>query len=378
MNIQNRKYEWCKFSFASYRTDYELRRCSDAARLLWWDVLALMATGSEVGYLTLSGRPWTLAELAAECGKRPARIKSLLAELMEKNIFSIRPKDGALYSRRMVREHAERERAYRNGKMGGNPALLAARGAANECAHNEPTSHIFPPSHPPRETPRNGPYLPPMNQQGLTPPLTQKRKEKEVQLKDSEEREEAKKTQRASSFIAAHSPIRGEGHSSHHSQASALALPEWLPQEPWKNYIAMRKTIKKPATLSMQRQIIKTLEQYKEEGYDITAILRQSTARHWVGLYTPKDCTMNENSDISARPIKGRRVQNQYQVLDDMAREWGLAELDISSAPSSVLTSASSVVEGTKTPFGGAPMLPETPSPPAQKGLFVVKNLTHG
>jgi hypothetical protein len=87
-------------------------------------MLALMHRSERYGQLLISGRVPTDAQLAVQVGALPDQVTSLLAELEEAGVFS-RAASGAIYSRRMTRDHKKAENARKNGRKGGNPKLSA-------------------------------------------------------------------------------------------------------------------------------------------------------------------------------------------------------------------------------------------------------------
>jgi hypothetical protein len=72
------------------------------------------------------------------------------------------------------------------------------------------------------------------------------------------------------------------------TQGTAFALPDWIPQGPWDDYVAMRVTIKKPMTPGARRIAVAKLEQLKALGHGPTAVLNQSTFNSWQGLFEIK------------------------------------------------------------------------------------------
>jgi hypothetical protein len=112
-----------QFYPGDWRRDAALRSCSLEARGLWVDLLCLMHDGEPYGHLAVNGKPLTDAQVAAMVGVSVARYRKLLQELEVSGVSS-RGDDGALFSRRMVRDEYLREVRATSGKLGGNPALL--------------------------------------------------------------------------------------------------------------------------------------------------------------------------------------------------------------------------------------------------------------
>lgn len=69
---------------------------------------------------------------------------------------------------------------------------------------------------------------------------------------------------------------------------ASLALPDWLPAEQWGGFIEMRKRIKAPLTDRAVTLAIGELEKLRANGQDVGAVLDQSVANGWKGLFPLK------------------------------------------------------------------------------------------
>lgn len=69
----------------------------------------------------------------------------------------------------------------------------------------------------------------------------------------------------------------------------SFALPDWIPTEAWDGYVAMRKKQRKPMTDRARDLKIAELQRFRDEGYDLGAILDKSTANCWTDIYAPRD-----------------------------------------------------------------------------------------
>lgn len=88
--------------------DSALRAVSLAARGLWMDLLCLMWDSPSRGVLaTAPRRPYSVEQIARMAGCSTDEAGALLEELKSVGVCSTR-KDGAIYSRRMVRDERER------------------------------------------------------------------------------------------------------------------------------------------------------------------------------------------------------------------------------------------------------------------------------
>ena len=118
---------WFKFYVSNWRSDPVLRSCTAAARGLWIDMLCLMHEASPRGHLCLpNGRMIDERLLSALCGMPAEEVRPLLTELLRAGVFSV-AEDGAIFSRKMVRDEERSRRGKEDGKTGGNPQLIGRR-----------------------------------------------------------------------------------------------------------------------------------------------------------------------------------------------------------------------------------------------------------
>lgn len=115
-----------QFYPADWRKDPALSACSLAARGLWIELMCIAHESETYGILTVNGRPMSSAQLARMVGETPRLIERLLAELEEAGVFS-RNEEGAIFSRRMVKDEAIRNVRAEAGKKGGNPHLVGSK-----------------------------------------------------------------------------------------------------------------------------------------------------------------------------------------------------------------------------------------------------------
>jgi hypothetical protein len=73
----------------------------------------------------------------------------------------------------------------------------------------------------------------------------------------------------------------------------ALVVPDWIPAEPWSEFVAMRraKGSRNPFTVGAAKGIIAKLERFKADGHDIAEALGQSTRAGWSDVFEPKGAT---------------------------------------------------------------------------------------
>lgn len=129
---------WIKFYFTDWRAEPRLQLCNRAARSLWLDMLGIMHEANPYGFLLVEGISPSTKQLARLVGESEIRVRGWLEELNRAGVPSVTgqelPEDlhplipdnlpsGVIFSRRMVRDAARRERDRTNGRAGGNPAL---------------------------------------------------------------------------------------------------------------------------------------------------------------------------------------------------------------------------------------------------------------
>lgn len=68
-----------------------------------------------------------------------------------------------------------------------------------------------------------------------------------------------------------------------------FSIPDWIPAESWDGFVAMRKAIKNPMTDRAYKLIVKQLDDFRNQGFDIGAILDASTVNNWKSVYPLKD-----------------------------------------------------------------------------------------
>jgi len=65
-------------------------------------------------------------------------------------------------------------------------------------------------------------------------------------------------------------------------------LPEWVPVETWGDFVAMRRSIKKPLTAVAQKRLIAELAKLKASGNQPEKVLDQSIVNSWAGVFKLK------------------------------------------------------------------------------------------
>lgn len=68
-----------------------------------------------------------------------------------------------------------------------------------------------------------------------------------------------------------------------------LSLPDWLPLEDWKDFVAMRRKGKDKFTDRAAKLLLKDLDELRGKGHDPGAVLQQSIKRGWAGVFEIKE-----------------------------------------------------------------------------------------
>ena len=112
-------------SFQFYPSDWlrdtALRSCSTGARGLWIDMICFMHEGSPYGYLKVADKVILPSNLARMVGEPLEVVQGWLQELQESGVYDV--DNGAIFSRRMIRDEELRQKRAEGGKLGGNPNL---------------------------------------------------------------------------------------------------------------------------------------------------------------------------------------------------------------------------------------------------------------
>lgn len=115
-----------QYYWGDWFKDVALQACSLPARGLWHEMNCLMHQGEPYGYLTLpNGKPMSPIQLANLCKIGAGLCKKLVAELEDNGVLS-RSANGAIFSRRMVRDEDLRNRRAAGGKEGSEHGVKGA------------------------------------------------------------------------------------------------------------------------------------------------------------------------------------------------------------------------------------------------------------
>jgi uncharacterized protein YdaU (DUF1376 family) len=96
-------------------------------------------------------------------------------------------------------------------------------------------------------------------------------------------------------------------------KVAPLALPDWMPIEPWNAFIEMRKSSKHPVTLKAIGLLIRQLQGFHDQGMDVAEALNASTRAGWRGVFPPRGG--------GGGPARSNRAQRLTNRLNGMHRK---------------------------------------------------------
>jgi hypothetical protein len=80
----------------------------------------------------------------------------------------------------------------------------------------------------------------------------------------------------------------GERETETEKKPVALEIPDWIDVNDWKDFLAMRKAIRKPMTPRAVTMMFSKLEQMKKKGIDVSQAIQRSILNNWADVYEPK------------------------------------------------------------------------------------------
>jgi DNA-binding transcriptional ArsR family regulator len=70
--------------------------------------------------------------------------------------------------------------------------------------------------------------------------------------------------------------------------SAEMELPEWLPRDAWTEFVEHRRETKKPLTERVAKANIRKLSELRSKGQDPRAVIEQTIAAGWTGLFDVK------------------------------------------------------------------------------------------
>lgn len=105
------------FYFGDWRKDPGVRALDLDVRMIWFEMLGFMWDSSERGFLTVNKKPITNFVIAKLVGVDITKMEQALEQMEQFDVFS-RREDGAIYSRKMVRDEDIRAKRAAAGSAG--------------------------------------------------------------------------------------------------------------------------------------------------------------------------------------------------------------------------------------------------------------------
>lgn len=124
-----------QFYPADWRKDPGIQALSRHDRSVWFDILCIMHESEERGVLLLAGKPIPDDALARMLNLDNQTCNQTVSTLLTYGVASRRDSDGAIYSRRMVRDEELIKIRREAGKKGGNPLLLNQNNKQTATTH---------------------------------------------------------------------------------------------------------------------------------------------------------------------------------------------------------------------------------------------------
>lgn len=97
----------------------------------------------------------------------------------------------------------------------------------------------------------------------------------------------------------------------HGFDASTIELPEWLDRDDWQRWVTDRKTRKKPVTEEAAKLQLKQLADLRAEGHEPRAVIANSIASGYQGLYPPRAQNRPKPNGVTAH---GNFNQQDYRA----------------------------------------------------------------
>jgi hypothetical protein len=68
-----------------------------------------------------------------------------------------------------------------------------------------------------------------------------------------------------------------------------LVIPDFINLQTWGEFLEMRRRMKRSLTLDGMKLLVGSLEEMRDRGEDVNAVLEQSVVHSWIGVYPVKE-----------------------------------------------------------------------------------------
>jgi uncharacterized protein YdaU (DUF1376 family) len=108
------------------------------------------------------------------------------------------------------------------------------------------------------------------------------------------------------------------------------AIPSFVPQDAWDGFVQMRRTGKGVFTERAAALILKQLEAMRAEGQDVAAVLDQSTANGWKGVFPLKQQNgVRQNGKFNASAANNQRLNELIAIELESAMAQGTLDTGV-------------------------------------------------
>lgn len=269
-------------SFQFYPSDWtgniKLRRCSEAARSGWMDILCALHDSDDYGYVR-----WPLVELAQVAG---VPIK-LAKELSAKDVLKGADRGRVVYIH--TPRHAGKDGepvtlidvegpCWYSSKMVRDEWLRSRRGASTRFTTDNQPDGVVDGKATPGQQPTRRVGEEPNGGTGYGPSSLSSSSESSLRSDIGPE------------DTAAHSkPTKKR------KEAENIEFPDWWPQQEWAAFAEMRRSKRATLTVDAIKLAIRTLTELRDEGQNPVAVLEQSILNSYKGLFPVKQSNGGRN-----------------------------------------------------------------------------------
>jgi hypothetical protein len=120
------------------------------------------------------------------------------------------------------------------------------------------------------------------------------------------------------------SRARSRAHAHARESATTDDLPDWMPIEAWQGFVDMRRRIRAPLTARAVSMIVRRLDNLRQAGFAPEAVLDQSTANAWRGVFPLSDRTGRElaNEQRLGRDNRNSERSRNREAIRQRVEYW--------------------------------------------------------
>jgi hypothetical protein len=141
-NLKKDDLPYFPFYIGDWRKATDVQALPFATKAIWFEILCYMWESTERGYLTVNGKPIEMESLARMLGIDKVLLEQNVKCILDFGVASIRESDGAIYSRKMVRDQEIRIIRQKAGSLGGKASFASRFAQSNIQANTENENDI--------------------------------------------------------------------------------------------------------------------------------------------------------------------------------------------------------------------------------------------